>query len=211
MERDQQVEVGAQIEKLSQLDSRTLDCLKCLISILFILRRDYFYKLVKENSRMFIKISFNTGDEQFQIIEPIKKKIMRLKPISDADLESMKFLVDLISLSPELVLIWPTHTGKIIFSLTLGIQSEINCYTMSDESLTKKSDDIYENIKKATHEKGCWTCGKKPESGEVFKKCGKCRTFAYCGRECQREDWAKHKTLCSDIIAAKIYSNIVLE
>ena len=40
----------------------------------------------------------------------------------------------------------------------------------------------------------CTSCGQeKPE----LKKCSKCMSVSYCGRECQIKDWGTHKTLCS--------------
>jgi hypothetical protein len=32
-----------------------------------------------------------------------------------------------------------------------------------------------------------------------FMKCGKCLVAAYCGVQCQRHDWKKHKTECDDM------------
>jgi hypothetical protein len=31
-------------------------------------------------------------------------------------------------------------------------------------------------------------------------KCGGCKTYAYCGKECQSRDWPKHKAICKDVL-----------
>lgn len=41
----------------------------------------------------------------------------------------------------------------------------------------------------------CAVCGKK---GKVLR-CAKCKYAAYCGKECQRADWASHKKECKKI------------
>ena len=42
----------------------------------------------------------------------------------------------------------------------------------------------------------CLNCGRKEESGEKFKKCGKCEDVCYCSRECQVAHWKEHKKIC---------------
>jgi hypothetical protein len=41
----------------------------------------------------------------------------------------------------------------------------------------------------------CASCGKK---GKVLR-CAKCKSVAYCGRECQQSGWAAHKKECKKI------------
>ena len=40
----------------------------------------------------------------------------------------------------------------------------------------------------------CSNCGKKTES---LKRCGTCQVAAYCSKECQRNDWTRHKSECT--------------
>jgi MYND finger len=47
----------------------------------------------------------------------------------------------------------------------------------------------------------CIVCGKTSTSdvGDiVMKKCGKCMNVIYCGVECQRADYSKHKNICGE-------------
>lgn len=40
---------------------------------------------------------------------------------------------------------------------------------------------------------GCGSCGKKTDS---LSQCGKCKDIKYCGKNCQRADWKRHKGCC---------------
>ena len=36
------------------------------------------------------------------------------------------------------------------------------------------------------------------------KKCAKCHSVSYCGRECQRADWPRHKRLCLPVMVKEM-------
>ncbi len=40
-------------------------------------------------------------------------------------------------------------------------------------------------------------CSKCKQTKENLKRCSRCRSAKYCSVECQRSDWATHKSLCS--------------
>ena len=44
----------------------------------------------------------------------------------------------------------------------------------------------------------CNCCGrvKGSNSGLTLNKCSRCKKIYYCGKECQRKDWKKHKGTC---------------
>ncbi|XP_028405267.1 uncharacterized protein LOC114527777 [Dendronephthya gigantea] len=44
----------------------------------------------------------------------------------------------------------------------------------------------------------CYYCRK---SGEDLKKCTKCFTAQYCGKQCQKSDWNKHKHVCHRLLS----------
>ena len=44
-------------------------------------------------------------------------------------------------------------------------------------------------------EKLCGTCGKGMH-GEKLRVCKKCEKVYYCGKECQKAHWPRHKTVC---------------
>jgi len=45
----------------------------------------------------------------------------------------------------------------------------------------------------------CANCGKREAK---MKKCSKCKTVPYCGRECQIADWRAHKARCREVETA---------
>lgn len=46
---------------------------------------------------------------------------------------------------------------------------------------------IWENL-------ACSACGSREKK---VHRCSRCRSARYCSKECQRADWAKHKTECA--------------
>ena len=44
------------------------------------------------------------------------------------------------------------------------------------------------------------TCVVCHKAGDSIKKCGKCFSVSYCGRECQVGDWTRHKRLCVPVM-----------
>jgi hypothetical protein len=45
----------------------------------------------------------------------------------------------------------------------------------------------------------CWACQKASETRRTLLRCAQCRIAAYCGRDCQRSDWPKHKSQCAEM------------
>ena len=43
-----------------------------------------------------------------------------------------------------------------------------------------------------------WRCATCNEHLRKVRVCERCRLVAYCGRECQRGDWAQHKAACTE-------------
>lgn len=45
---------------------------------------------------------------------------------------------------------------------------------------------------------GCKGCGEddRDDGKKMMMRCGKCRVVKYCGKECQKADWGKHRKVC---------------
>ncbi|KAK5722587.1 hypothetical protein LTR15_005818 [Elasticomyces elasticus] len=47
----------------------------------------------------------------------------------------------------------------------------------------------------------CGGCGAKDGvNGKVLVKCSKCKGRLYCGKDCQKSEWAKHKLVCKAVL-----------
>ena len=46
-------------------------------------------------------------------------------------------------------------------------------------------------------------CDGDPVKTQRFSSCGACRSAFYCSRECQKEDWKRHKAECARISCTK--------
>lgn len=48
----------------------------------------------------------------------------------------------------------------------------------------------------------CRNCGKS--GGAQMKKCGRCKAVFYCGRDCQLNDWSKHRVACRKLSKSEL-------
>lgn len=61
-------------------------------------------------------------------------------------------------------------------------------------------------IKNSTEKRECNYCHKTEEK-EKFKRCSRCKKVLYCSKECQKEDWKKHKIECEKIVELREKEN----
>lgn len=45
----------------------------------------------------------------------------------------------------------------------------------------------------------CWYCMKQPNNSDPLKRCTKCKTALFCGKECQTLGWIDHKAECKSL------------
>jgi hypothetical protein len=72
--------------------------------------------------------------------------------------------------------------------------------TNAEEYTQGIKDFLGGNLEKAASK--CFVCGASTDHGVKLFKCSRCTGAWYCGAECQRKDWRRHKvTECADLIA----------
>ena len=74
--------------------------------------------------------------------------------------------------------------------LVLSI-AEQSCLIRLETVLFDEMPEIYRDL---------LTCVVCHRGGDSIKQCSKCFSVAYCGRECQVGDWARHKRLCVPVM-----------
>jgi hypothetical protein len=52
----------------------------------------------------------------------------------------------------------------------------------------------------------CFVCNKS-----TANLCTKCEKIYYCGRECQRVDWAKHKVECGALVKTAVLFDLIVK
>jgi hypothetical protein len=63
-----------------------------------------------------------------------------------------------------------------------------------------KTPDFQENYEEVMKRKQC-PCGKTKKDETRMKFCSKCKVQSYCGAECQKADWPRHKAECAVLCA----------
>jgi hypothetical protein len=62
--------------------------------------------------------------------------------------------------------------------------------------------EAHEIVGRKKNKERCAACGKQKGSNSSLKlfDCSRCKTVAYCGRDCQKQDWKTHKSECESAI-----------
>ena len=61
-----------------------------------------------------------------------------------------------------------------------------------------------EYMQLVTDRQVCFACHKTERGKKKFPKCAKCHAITYCGKECQKADWLRHKLNCVPVMVTDI-------
>jgi len=66
-----------------------------------------------------------------------------------------------------------------------------------EQLLGELSATIKQERPSMTKRRQCEACWRLDDGKERFQQCGQCKSVYYCGKECQRKDWTRHKARCT--------------
>jgi hypothetical protein len=116
--------------------------------------------------------------EILKLLKPLRKSMLRDfdMELTDGDMaEVFAYMKSSLPVSAEFV---PNYTEEYYTTLTPETQKFI-----------RQTNRVYTNL--------FHTCEHCMADGREFKKCSGCKKVRYCSRDCQKDDWAKHKSTCS--------------
>ena len=99
-----------------------------------------------------------------------------------------------------------SQMGDLPTVINLQTVSDVQCLSEQSESENAESLTVAEEDKiSEVLSKPCICCG----SENAPYQCTQCKVAKFCSKECQRECWDKHKTICEAIhtLSTQIYNN----
>ncbi|KAI5794097.1 hypothetical protein FPQ18DRAFT_235112, partial [Pyronema domesticum] len=70
----------------------------------------------------------------------------------------------------------------------------------SMDTILKVNDQIWKK-------KGCLECQKCQKKDIELKRCSRCQSAIYCGKDCQTTDWKEHKKVCKVFAEVKWFTD----
>ncbi|KAI5814378.1 hypothetical protein BZA77DRAFT_295075 [Pyronema omphalodes] len=102
-------------------------------------------------------------------------------------------------LYPELHQFADGQTGFRIEDGDIQARS-IKILPYSMDTILKANDLIWKNNGSSE----CYNCQKKDVE---LKRCARCQSIHYCGKDCQTADWKEHKKLCKAFVEVKWFTD----
>ena len=93
--------------------------------------------------------------------------------------------------SPELLM--PDGIFYLVRSRQMGA---LTTFTIMIENYRMDELGRHEHARTMIRALGCGCCGASEADGVSFSFCSRCKFIVYCSKECQKEHWKKHKTIC---------------
>nr|GAT59234.1 predicted protein [Mycena chlorophos] len=89
----------------------------------------------------------------------------------------------------------PPMSGSDVGFTSLGATRALRIWLVCD--IMKRQVKLYETIAAVPHvnRKMCEACG-KIDARKTMKRCRTCQDVYYCDRDCQKQDWRRHRRIC---------------
>ncbi|XP_049880056.1 zinc finger MYND domain-containing protein 10 [Pectinophora gossypiella] len=190
-------------EELSQMHRSEAQLWLCLRQLLLEPRLANYYTIDDCRRSDFCRLQGKMTEPMIDQIPPLGELKMFLCRLTVGDYSSLHNRTNgvknpgctLIEVVPRIKESYLSEVHKKTKSIA---KAQLQCFHMdgSDESreMAKKLLESYTSDAALAMDSGgakCAKCGEK-----ASKKCSRCKTEWYCGRECQVQQWPKHKDLC---------------
>ncbi|XP_053618333.1 zinc finger MYND domain-containing protein 10 [Plodia interpunctella] len=189
-------------EEIAQLHRTEAQLWLCLRQLLLEPRLAHYYVIDDCRRSAFCKIQSKITEEMLDQIPPLGELKNFLCRLSVGDYSPMQQPngaknpgCTLIQVVPQ---IKEAYMKQVHRRTKTVAKAQLGCFQMdgSDESreMAKKLLESYTSDAALAMDGGgakCAKCGDK-----ASKKCARCKQEWYCGRECQVQQWPKHKDIC---------------
>ncbi|CAG9792736.1 unnamed protein product [Diatraea saccharalis] len=190
-------------EELSQLHRSEAQLWLCLRQLLLEPRLSHYYTIDETRRNIFCRLQANLTDIMIDQIPPLVDLKTFLCRLSVGDYSNLRGRTNgvknpgctLIELVPQIKEGYMKQVHRRTKTIA-KVQLERFRMDGSDESrgMARKLLESYTSDAALAMDSGgakCAKCGDK-----ASKKCSRCKTEWYCGRECQVQQWPKHKDIC---------------
>ncbi|XP_026332713.1 zinc finger MYND domain-containing protein 10 [Hyposmocoma kahamanoa] len=194
-------------EDLFQMHRSEVQLWLCLRQLLLEPRLPHYYTIDDCRRSTFCRLQARISEPMLDQIPPLTELKMFLCRLSVGDYSSLHNRTNGVSPNPgcTLIEVVPQIKNaylKQVHKRTKSIAKEQLQYFNMDGSeetrnMAKKLLESYTSDVALAMDSGgakCARCGEK-----ASKKCSRCKSEWYCGRECQVQQWAKHKELCDQL------------
>ncbi|KAI5641293.1 MYND finger domain-containing protein [Phthorimaea operculella] len=201
-------------EENSQMHRSEVQLWLCLRQLLLEPRLAHYYTIDDCRRSVFCRLQAKLTDPVLDQIPPLIELKMFLCRLSVGDYSSLHNRTNgvknpgctLIEVVPQIKEAYLKQVHKRTKTIA---KAQLEYFHMdgSEESraMAKKLLDSYTSDTALALDQGgakCAKCGSK-----ASKKCSRCKTEWYCGRECQVQQWPKHKELC-DQYSKLLFGNV---
>jgi len=211
------------VAKLRDADLTDMRTFGQMLVVLALVRGDYIALLVDGTEEHVLMVMFESEYEQSRVLFDLRKMLLAGKIPSNADMEKVplqrmpfkccehaeKFNKGLLAtygrLSEDYLGAAKRNFAIFLFMAPRDSKRQDSNYVGVPLPNEVEVAEI-SNQKLKVEELRCTMC--KVASSPIIevKRCGGCRSVAYCSKTCQTADWSRHKPVCVQLRKAREYA-----